>query len=104
MTLAGAFAGGSLVARFGVRRILPAAAAASSVSILLFAWLATRGHDMPMLVGAVTADNFASGVAGTPLLADLCRLARNGLHATPHELPGSRVVPLPKPLAGGPWG
>jgi PAT family beta-lactamase induction signal transducer AmpG len=101
MTLAGAFAGGSLVARFGVRRILPAAAAASSLSILLFAWLATRGHDMPMLIGAVTADNFASGVAGTTFIAYLSGLTSTRFTATQYALLSSVMVLLPKLLAGG---
>jgi len=100
MTLAGAFAGGWLVARFGARRILPATAAASSASILLFAWLATRGHDLPMLVVAVTADNFAAGVAGTTFIAYLSGLTSARFTATQYALLSSVMLLLPKLLAG----
>jgi PAT family beta-lactamase induction signal transducer AmpG len=100
MTLAGGFAGGWLVARFGARRILPMTAAASSASILLFAWLATRGHDVPMLVVAVTADNFAAGVAGTTFIAYLSGLTSARFTATQYALLSSVVVLMPKLLAG----
>jgi len=100
MTLAGGFAGGWLVARFGVRHILPAAAAASSTAVLLFAWLATLGHDLPMLVVAVTADNFASGVAGTTFIAYLSGLTSARFTATQYALLSSLTVLLPKLLAG----
>ena len=101
MTLAGAFAGGALVARLGARRILPATAAASSASILLFAWLATRGHDLPMLIVAVTADNFAAGVAGTTFIAYLSGLTSARFTATQYALLSSVMVLVPKLLAGG---
>ena len=101
MTLAGALVGGSLVARFGVRRVLPAAVAASSVSMLLFAWLAARGHDLPMLVAAITADNLAGGVAGTTFIAYLSGLTSARFTATQYALLSSLMVLLPKLLAGG---
>ncbi len=50
MTLAGAFIGGVLALRFGVMRILFAGAVLSAASNLLFAWLATRGHDLTGLI------------------------------------------------------
>jgi MFS transporter, PAT family, beta-lactamase induction signal transducer AmpG len=101
MTLTGALAGGSLVARFGVRRILPAAVTASSGSMLLFAWLATRGHDLPMLVAAITADNFSGGVAGTTFIAYLSGLTSTRFTATQYALLSSLMVLAPKLLAGG---
>jgi len=100
MTLAGAFAGGALVARFGVRRVLPAAAAASSAAVLLFAVLAGRGHDLPMLVAAVTADNFTSGVAGTTFIAYLSGLTSERFTATQYALLTSVMLLVPKFLAG----
>jgi MFS transporter, PAT family, beta-lactamase induction signal transducer AmpG len=101
MTLTGALAGGSLVARFGVQRILPAAVTASSASMLLFAWLATRGHDLPMLVAAITADNFSGGVAGTTFIAYLSGLTSTRFTATQYALLSSLMVLAPKLLAGG---
>jgi len=100
MTLAGAFAGGALVSRFGVRRIMPAAAAASSAAILLFALLALRGHDLPLLVAAVTADNFVAGVAGTTFIAFLSGLTSERFTATQYALLTSIMLLLPKFLAG----
>jgi MFS transporter, PAT family, beta-lactamase induction signal transducer AmpG len=100
MTLIGALAGGSLVARFGVRRILPAAVAASSASMLLFAWLATRGHDVRLLVAAITADNLAGGVAGTTFIAYLSGLTSERFTATQYALLSSLMVLAPKLLAG----
>ena len=46
MTLAGAFVGGVLSMRFGVMRVLMLGAVLSAASNLLFAWLASRGHDL----------------------------------------------------------
>jgi MFS transporter, PAT family, beta-lactamase induction signal transducer AmpG len=100
MSLAGAIVGGSLVARFGVRRILPAAAAASSAAILMFAVLAGRGHDLRMLVVAVTADNFAAGVAGTTFIAYLSSLTSARFTATQYALLTSVMLLVPKVLAG----
>ena len=44
-------------------RILLLGAALSSLTNLLFAWLATRGHDLPALVFAISADNLSAGIA-----------------------------------------
>ena len=46
MTLAGAALGGVLALRYGVMRVLMLGAALSALTNLLFAWLATRGHDL----------------------------------------------------------
>ena len=46
MTLVGAFVGGVLSMRLGVMRVLMLGAVLSAASNLLFAWLATRGHDL----------------------------------------------------------
>lgn len=49
MTLAGAFVGGVLSMRFGVMRVLMLGAVLSAASNLMFAWLASRGHDVTAL-------------------------------------------------------
>jgi MFS transporter, PAT family, beta-lactamase induction signal transducer AmpG len=100
MTLIGAWAGGALVARFGVRRILPLAAAGSSASILLFALLAVRGHDLRLLILAVTADNLAGGVAGTTFIAFLSGLTSARFTGTQYALLTSVMALLPRVLAG----
>jgi PAT family beta-lactamase induction signal transducer AmpG len=50
MTLVGAFVGGVLSMRLGVMRVLMLGAVLSAASNLLFAWLATRGHDVTALM------------------------------------------------------
>ena len=100
MTLAGAFAGGALAPRIGIPRVLFGAAAAASASILLFAWLATRGHDLPVLVAAVSADNFVAGVAGSVFIAYLSGLTNLRYSATQYATLSSLMLLLPKGLAG----
>src|SRR5256885_13374269 len=63
MTLAGAFLGGALAMRWGGMRVLMLGAALSAATNLLFAWLATRGHDVNALVWGVSADNLEIGRA-----------------------------------------
>ena len=53
MTLLGAFVGGGLALRFGVMRILMLGALLSSLSNLLFAWLAGYGHSVIALLSWV---------------------------------------------------
>ncbi len=60
MTLAGAFLGGALALRFGVIRVLMLGAVLSAASNLLFAWLATRGHDLTGLIFVISADNLSA--------------------------------------------
>src|SRR2546427_10370409 len=68
MTLAGAFLGGALAMRWGVMRVLMLGAALSAATNLLFAWLATRGHDVNALVWVVSADNLAGGIASAAFI------------------------------------
>jgi PAT family beta-lactamase induction signal transducer AmpG len=100
MTLAGAFAGGALAPRIGIQRVLFGAAAAASASIMMFAWLATRGHDLPLLVAAVSADNFVAGVAGSVFIAYLSGLTNVRYSATQYALFSSLMLLLPKFVAG----
>ena len=69
MTLLGAFIGGVLSMRLGVMRILMLGAVLSALTNLLFAWLATRGHDLTALVWVISADNLASGIASAAFIA-----------------------------------
>jgi MFS transporter, PAT family, beta-lactamase induction signal transducer AmpG len=99
MFLAGAFAGGMLAARLGLRPVLIAGAALSPISILLFAWLSTRGHDLGLLVAAVTADNFIGGAASSAFIAYLSSLTSAGFTATQYALFSSLMLLLPKSIA-----
>jgi len=100
MTLVGAFVGGVLTLRFGVMRILFLGAILSAVSNLLFAWLATQGHDLHGLIWVISADNLSSGIATAAFIAFLSALTNIQYSATQYALFSSIMLLLPKWLAG----
>ncbi len=100
MTLAGAFVGGVLAMRLGVMRVLMLGAVLSSLSNLLFAWLAGRGHDVGGLVAVIAADNLAAGIASAAFIAYLSGLTNLQYSATQYALFSSMMLLLPKWLAG----
>jgi PAT family beta-lactamase induction signal transducer AmpG len=100
MTLAGAFVGGALALRFGVMRVLMLGALLSAATNLLFAWLAAIGHNLPMLIMVVSADNLSSGIASAAFIAYLSGLTNVNYSATQYALFSSMMVLAPKWLAG----
>jgi PAT family beta-lactamase induction signal transducer AmpG len=100
MTLVGAGVGGVLSLRYGVMRILLLGAALSSVTNVLFAWLATRGHDVPALVFAISADNLSAGIASSAFIAYLSGLTNVAYSATQYALFSSIMLLLPKFIGG----
>ncbi len=100
MTLVGAFVGGALAMRFGVMRVLMLGAVLSAATNLLFAWLATRGHDLTALMFVISADNLASGIASAAFIAYLSGLTNVNYSATQYALFSSMMLLLPKFLAG----
>jgi MFS transporter, PAT family, beta-lactamase induction signal transducer AmpG len=100
MTLVGAFIGGVLSMRLGVMRILMLGAVLSALTNLLFAWLATRGHDLTALVWVISADNLASGIASAAFIAYLSSLTNVNYSATQYALFSSMMLLAPKWLAG----
>jgi PAT family beta-lactamase induction signal transducer AmpG len=100
MTLAGAFIGGALALRFGVMRILMLGAILSAASNLLFAWLATRGHDLTGLIFVISADNLSAGIASAAFIAYLSGLTNIEYSATQYALFSSVMLLLPKFIAG----
>jgi PAT family beta-lactamase induction signal transducer AmpG len=100
MTLAGAFIGGILALRIGVMRTLFLGALLSAATNLLFAWLATRGHDIGLLWIAITADNLSAGIASAAFIAYLSGLTNVAYSATQYALFSSIMLLLPKFLAG----
>ena len=100
MTLVGAFVGGVLTLRFGVMRISFLGAILSAVSNLLFAWLATQGHDLHGLIWVISADNLSSGIATAAFIAFLSALTNIQYSATQYALFSSMMLLLPKWLAG----
>jgi PAT family beta-lactamase induction signal transducer AmpG len=100
MTLAGAFVGGVIALRIGVARTLFIGALLSAATNLLFAWLATRGHDVTFLIFAVSADNLSAGIASSAFVAYLSGLTNVAYSATQYALFSSVMLLLPKYLAG----
>ena len=100
MTLLGAFIGGVLALRFGVTRILMLGAVLSAASNLLFAWLASRGHDLTGLIFTISADNLSAGIASAAFIAYLSSLTNVRYSATQYALFSSVMLLLPKFVAG----
>ncbi len=100
MTLLGAFIGGGLTVRFGIFRILMLGAILSAASNLLFAWLATQGHDLTGLVFVISADNLSSGIASAAFIAYLSSLTNVSYSATQYALLSSMMLLIPKWMAG----
>jgi MFS transporter, PAT family, beta-lactamase induction signal transducer AmpG len=100
MTLVGAFIGGVLSMRFGVMRILMLGAILSAATNLLFAWLASHGHDVTALIMVISADNLSSGIASAAFIAYLSSLTNIQYSATQYALFSSMMLLLPKFLAG----
>ncbi len=101
MTLVGAAVGGLLSFRIGVIRTLFLGALLSAVTNLLFAWLATRGHDVGGLVLTISADNLSAGIATAAFIAYLSGLTNIRYSATQYALFSSVMLLLPKFVAGG---
>lgn len=100
MTLLGAAAGGMLVNRLGVMRILFAGALLSAATNLLFAALAKTGASVPMLIGVVAMDNLSAGLATAAFVAYLSALTSVQYSATQYALFSSVMVLVPKGLGG----
>jgi len=86
MTSLGVFLGGWMVVRLGLIRTMVIGAFMSPVSNLIFAWLATQGHDLGALFVAIGVDNVATGIAGTALIAYMSSLTSIGFTATQYAL------------------
>jgi PAT family beta-lactamase induction signal transducer AmpG len=96
----GAFAGGIMVARFGLFASMLAGSATQAVSHLTFAWLSTQGASLPALVIAISVDNFSQSFAGTVLVTYMSGLTGAGFAATQYALLSS-VYALPGKLVAG---
>ena len=100
MTLLGALVGGLMVTRFGVMRVLFLGGVLAAATNLLFAWLATMGHNAPMLALVICADNLSAGLATAAFVAYLSGLTNVSYSATQYALFSSIMLLLPKFLAG----
>jgi MFS transporter, PAT family, beta-lactamase induction signal transducer AmpG len=85
-TALGGLAAGSLVARFGLRRMLVAFGALAAVTNLLYAWLAVAGANMPIFWTAVFVDHAANALGTAAFLAVLMSVCSPAVSATQFAL------------------
>ncbi len=99
-TIAGGFLGGILASRLGVMRGLFIGALLAAASNLLFAYLATQGANVNLLIAVITADNLSAGFAVASFVAYLSALTSITFTATQYALFSSIMLLVPKALAG----
>ncbi len=102
MTIAGAMLGGLLVAKYGAPRSLILGGVLVIATNLCFAALALLGEPrIEGLIVVISADNLASGLAGTAFIAYLSGLTSVAYTATQYALFSSLFTLPGKLLAGG---
>lgn len=100
LSVAGALLGAALVSRFGLMRPLLVCVILTALTNLLFLVLAAHGKNVPLLVFVISAENLASGMAGTALIAYLSSLTNTAYTATQYAL-FSSLMALPGKLVAG---
>ena len=100
MTIVGSFAGGFLVLRFGVLRILIVGIILSASSNLLFMWLAEATPTLLGLKMVIAADNFSAGLAVAAFIAWLSSLTSISFTAVQYAIFSSVMTLFPKLLGG----
>jgi PAT family beta-lactamase induction signal transducer AmpG len=98
--IAGAFAGGIAVSQLGLMLTLLCGGIAASASHLALSYLAASGARLDLLTLAISAENFASGFAGTALIAYMSSLTAPAFAASQYALLSS-LYALPGKLIGG---
>lgn len=99
-TILGGFLGGVFALRFGIMRSLLVGAVLAGGTNLLFVGLAAAGADTLWLIGAITADSLAAGLASAAFVAYLSSLTNIAFTAMQYALFSSLMTLLPKVLAG----
>ena len=100
ISIAGAFAGGLAIARFGLMPTLLAGGIAASASHLCLALLAANGRSHEWLVVSVCVESFAGSFAGTALIAYMSSLVSPSMAASQYALLSS-LYALPGKIVGG---
>nr|WP_286222876.1 MFS transporter [Marinobacter sp. LA51] len=100
MTIAGSLAGGVMVVRYGVRKILLLGAIMTAATNLLFVLLAQYPPDIFTLAVVVSADNLSGGIANVALIAWLSSMTSASFTATQYAL-FSSLMTLPGKFLGG---
>ncbi len=86
MTIAGALAGGAVVARLGLNRSLWLIGVLQAVSNAGYYALAVAGHHYGLMVAAIIVENFCAGLVATAFVAFLMSLCNAQFSATQYAL------------------
>lgn len=97
--IAGAFAGGMAVTRWGVRGPLFWSVLLTALCNLTYFWLIAHPGDLLVLTGVISIENFALGFLGTAAVAFLSSLVNREHTATQYALLSS-LVNLPGKVLG----
>ena len=102
-TIIGTFFGGAWLARLGVKRSLWIFGVLQGISGVCFYFLAKLGHNYPMMVTAIAAENFFSGMGNAAYTAFLMSLCNPRFTATQFALVSS-LMAFTRTVAGAPTG
>jgi len=100
MAVAGSFAGGVLVVRYGIMRPLLLGAIMVAATNLLFSVLAIIGPDLYWLAVVISADNISAGLSNAVFIAYLSSLTNQAYTATQYAL-FSSFMTLPGKVISG---
>ena len=100
LTILGGLAGGVLVPRFGLLRILAVGAILAAATNLLYSLTALVGAELWMLVITISGENFCGGLAMAALIAWMSSLVSDRYTATQYAL-FSSLMTLPGKVIGG---
>jgi len=85
-TIIGGMIGGIVVYRYGIMRALLYCGIVQMLSTLLFAIQAEVGHNVPMLMAAISGENITAGMATTAFVAYLSSQCNSAYTATQYAL------------------
>jgi len=102
-TITGTFVGGAWFMRLGMQRSLWIFGVLQGISSLCFIALAKLGHNYPMMVAAISSENFFSGMGNAAYSAFLMSLCNPKFTATQFALLTS-LMALTRTIAGTPTG
>ncbi len=85
-TLLGAFAGGALVARWGMYATLMGAGLIHMLTNLMLVALALRGHDTQFLIFSIVLENFSGGISTAAFIGYISALCKTHYTATQYAL------------------
>ncbi len=102
-TILGTFAGGVWLSKLGIKKSLWTFGILQGISGLCFYFLALMGHNYPMMVTTIAAENFFSGMGNAAYSAFMMSLCNPKFTATQFALLTS-LMALTRTLAGAPSG